>query len=178
MKLSAVQRQLSLARSLHCFWFLIYLCGWNLVPDVLKIAVRTDSLPGSITPFPLVLKDVRGCFPWISAVTPWLEGVLASWVSLRVIWGLLPCLLRGWLWVTLVPSASSSCVLSLIGLTGHYPNLWVWKSDVKKFQPSESGRENQNEDRKYQAHICDSKTRFPSPGSGQDEWPPGLLRAY
>ena len=32
MKLSAVQRWLSLARSLHCFWFFIYLCGWNLVP--------------------------------------------------------------------------------------------------------------------------------------------------
>lgn len=43
-------------------------------PDVLKIALRTDSLPGRVTRFPLVLKDVRGCFPWIYAVTPWLEG--------------------------------------------------------------------------------------------------------
>ena len=32
-------------------------------PDVLKIALRTDSLPGRVTRFPLVLKDVRGCFP-------------------------------------------------------------------------------------------------------------------
>ena len=175
MKLSAVQRQLSLARSLHCFWFLIYLCGWNLVPWCAENSPENwlSSWEGHHLFWKMSGAVSREFRLW----PPGWKGVLASWVFLRVIWGLLPYLLRGWLWVTLVPSGSSSCVLSLVGLTGHYPNLWIWKSNVKKFQPLESGRENQNEDKKSQVHICDSKTRFSSPGSGQDEGPPGLLRA-
>lgn len=73
MKLSAVQGGFLWLDHFTAFGFSFTFVAGIWFPDVLKIALRTDSLPGRVTLFPLVLKDVRGCFPWIQAATAWLE---------------------------------------------------------------------------------------------------------